>query len=234
MPVSKRYMKKRTKFARKFKPRVPLTVKRYVKKAIHANIEDKLEYVESVDNAVDVAAYSGSPVPWPIQGTEAFTTIDNFGTGAQGRRIGNDIRIKKLQFNCHFRLAGASHNVFRMVFVQAKQSTVAIPSLGDIFLNSPGGEEYLGIINPLTKYQFHILYDRIFSLTENSNSSQYVKRIILRPPITKIRFTGDGQSGQAANIEKGPIYFFILSNASSLSLIKPLISWQCYLTFEDA
>ena len=94
--TKKRTMKKRVYKKRVFKKKVSTAIKAYVKRTIHADIENKTIQVNSgtsfgnVQESPDFNAYPMAPIAgiWSIpQG------------GTQGARIGNKIQIRKVMLN---------------------------------------------------------------------------------------------------------------------------------------
>lgn len=85
--------KKRT-YKRRGATRVSASVKRYVNKTIHKNIENKTEQTLSLNNAISTYAYNTSLF---VVSCIPYSVI-NLGYGS-GDRIGNTIRTRKVMFN---------------------------------------------------------------------------------------------------------------------------------------
>lgn len=137
--------------------------KREVKNIIGRRIETKVAV--TYQSGVSVTSSPGiydlcSSSYWNIaQGT------------AQGKRIGDEIRLKKI----HLRwgaLGGDYFNTMRIILFRFNGSNATAPVIGDI-LDGTGEEYVFAPLNWDTRHRYHIIYDRVIALNQTNtfNSS---------------------------------------------------------------
>lgn len=95
------YRKKSTKKTYKKRGGVSLATKRYIKRTLHSQIENKIENI--TDSGVIVSSYSVNNNLTTIQ-CIPYNNI-NLGTGA-GSRIGNEIKVRNITMSYVLRAAG--------------------------------------------------------------------------------------------------------------------------------
>lgn len=194
-PFKKRAFKKRApKRAKKYvrKPKVGVAVKKYVKQAIHANVENKRAITDNgfaVGSIANSATLYARPItPW---GAPYLNIVQGLG---QGDRIGN--KCKTLKAMMRYTLSPLSYDLttnplptpteFMIIIGFVKSTPTAIPTaaqIGSIFQNgstSAGPAGDLGdLIQPFNTDTFtikkvirHKIGNSDYSGTGSQNNSQ--------------------------------------------------------------
>lgn len=210
---TKRSFRKRTTRKRK-----GISLATRVKKIIAQSTEVKM-----TQNEYPTASVTTTPVilvlpVWPAQGIQGIGDDDDV-ENTQSQRIGNEIYIKKICVRFACTMSGvARSNVFRIIFFQWKEDTRHDePDVGSILDSPSDGYSFLSPYNITTAAKYKILYDRTFSMYEQSNSAQIVRTLNFygkKIPIKKIRFATNVDSGPTANVIKGDIFYMLMSDAS--------------------
>lgn len=180
-PATKKTLRKSSR-----RPRVTTAVKRYVKRAIHSNIENKL-LNWNYNGAL--LPYNAPTSSWLAYNVHALypnsTTLScTQGTG-QSNRIGNSIKIQKgmLKFVISPKIYNATTNPFpqpydiRVMIGYVKNSPVTGPSFTDFSELFQSGNTFNGptttlsdMIQQVNSNSFGILYDKVIKVGSASST----------------------------------------------------------------
>jgi len=194
MPYSKKrkYSKKRRTYKSKGykKARVSKTVKRYVKRELHRQIENKIQDVQIEDAVIDTVITDGDVrnlIPLMSQGTNQQT------------RIGNKIRVRSLRMKLHvrcFNQSGSTSPIFFDIYIfkfKASNFGGGPPAAADMLLFLQDGSsavQYTGL-SPLSglrkindDYFTHCIKRRIGLFNPTNSTSQISSTSNLNPAMT--------------------------------------------------
>lgn len=201
--------------------KVPKTVRRYVKREIHKNIETKWYYkatvvtsITDVANIVDVTT-----VPRGVTATD---------------RIGQEVVLRALRLRLTMTV-GDNTNFVRIIFFQWYQSTgIGLsPSVLDILEQTTitGGPvpDYMAPIQQTTRQVFHVLYDRVFTLSIEGDTA--VRSLNFRIPLKYARkkINYDPESAVSGS---NHIFYLIVSDSGAVT--HPNYSMTTEMYYDDA
>lgn len=207
--------------------KVSKSVKKYVKKALDQNTEDK---------------QAGAPLAVVNMDNIAQTLLINgitLGT-QQGQRVGNRIRLKRAVGRVNFSQSGAAAtlapNSVRLLVVLDKQPNGAAPSYTQLFTNTTAGEEYLSAINVDGEKRYKVLYDKLFTLQVHGGSTNTPeeKTVRINIPLHKVITVYNGTGSTVAAVNTNALHFMYLSDTSSAAANPVVISAQWEIRYEDA
>lgn len=171
--AKKRTITKRT--TKKKQLSVPLTVKRYVKSAIHRLAENKI--AENYGDAnLALSPYNPTSQLSTIIALHDVMNLQQ-GTG-QGQRVGNKISVRRLMLMGHILPQGDGTNVqpsqlvVRHVIFRQKQSIDIPTSLADIFQSGNASTAPTNTLTdmywPLNRDDYRIFYDKIYKISDKT------------------------------------------------------------------
>lgn len=235
----KKYASRRRSYKKKTRNALSAPAKRQVRqivKKIEAqNTDLKFTYYEFTNSVSDVWTGPAAFIDWPVQGIQGYGTVQDLAN-TQSQRIGNEVEIKHIQFNYSLDVADSA-NIFRVVLFQwFQQDESNFPTIGDIFMNNGAGYPWLDMYNYENKKNFKILYDRTHSLSSSAGNpfttvvkqKFYGKRI----PMKRVKFYSNAESGFAARLVKGNIYYMFISDSAVIA--HPTIKFATRLLYTDA
>lgn len=230
----KTFMKNRSKFASKFKPRVSRAVKKYVHRVVDAQPEVKFTQYEFDASLIDTTGNPSVLIYHPVQGVNAYSNVADLAD-TPSQRVGNQIEIKQVNLNWSMTVGDAT-NIVRIVFFQWLQETAEFPLFGDIFMGDSTGQPWLQPYNYVYRANYKILYDKVFTLSASAgNPAVIVKHLTIpasRLRIKKMKYTSNGQFGFAADVIKGNLYYAFMSDSSITP--NPQINLTTRMLFTDA
>lgn len=212
-----------TKAGRGSTKKVAPSVKRYVKNVVHKSIEPKY---------VDTAAAYGQ-VDRSGQITQ-LTTITQ-ASGVVANRIGDQVRLKSLEFrmdsylNCVAAATDSTHHLRLVIFRWNLATSVATPSLANLFQNSGtvGVTCYPRQWQTIKQKDIHVYWDKSFTIQRYAGNSSYVKKINLKG--SRLDFD------TAASTGEGHLYACLVADDATGAHVPAIYSqWVARVIYEDA
>lgn len=223
----------RSKFFRR-KKKVPASTKKYVKKQIHKQIEDKWLTQVSLQGIQ------------PVLTAPSFFDMCTFPVGPDAQsRLGNKVKMTSIRVRI---LAQASNILdgqrFRVILVNDTQANGTVAGtfpLISLFADNPSASHYMNSpFHPdFVPSRFKIMYDRLVSMSPAmydsttpgaySNLASVKINKFKRLPVVQY----SGTTGTSTDIVKNRIVLIIISDTAAPT-IGPTIEVTAVVTFEDA
>lgn len=211
---------------RRPKEKVPKATKKYVKRAFDRQIEDKARNSFTIPGAAVGAAV---PTYQLLNGMPLGTQID--------QRIGERIRMKHIWIDL---LLSIDPNTLplvvqsrqcRVMLIYDKQPNSAVPTTGQLFWNSTGGQMFFSPLNPAGEERFTILFDKHYRLGVEGGATD----VAVEFPIKINRKLRDlktvynaATTGTVTDINTGSLYLVLTCD------LDVIYEYQALLRFEDA
>lgn len=231
----RRYAPRLTYGLRKDVGKVAKAVKKYVKRTLDSNTEDKI-----FDVNTSIAEGQAS-----TNSSGSITNLSEVALGTdEGGRLGTNIKCKHLQFNMQAEsfqsvTNGDLYNThLRAIILIDKQNTGTAPSVANVLL-SAGATQYNSMINRqfFKGKRYKVLLDKIFDLSPNLVGTTNVQ--FLYTPKTgqiirkRIKLKGHKINYLPASTGiQGMIYLLLLSDQATAKA--PSFQMMSRLTYEDA
>lgn len=214
----------------KVKGKVTPAVRKYVRKALSANIEDK--YILQ-----DVPVTN----PIPYTGTMALVSYSpaiTQGTGVSNR-IGDAIKLHNLNLRIHLACPATYNAYARVMLIRYKQQDGRDLVVNDIMSTSAGYGPDRPLYPPSQlSEKVHILYDKVHQVTATGNvtaDEQHKVLIIKKYLGFKQTFLRNAGSGTYADIATNGVYLLIFGSQDSGGIARCILrDCQWTMTYEDA
>lgn len=217
------------RFRRKRVGKVPKKVRRYVKRTLARNIENK------------VIIKNGLPQPVLSAGLYIPLNTAPEGTGNENERLGTKIKMKTLWISFHFSINPAAiintGFFYRLTIIYDRQPNGSAPSGGQLFSNNVTGQVFRSPFNVNGVPRFTILYDTVRNINPmilsagatNANGTQVqsIRRRFFLKNLKTVYNTGN--TGLIADINTGSLYVFLAGDTSDVQ-----VAHSTQLEFEDA
>jgi len=217
----------RKKGYKKYNKKVPAKVRKYVRKAIHANIENKI----AAYAPVSVMPLSSAIVQYSLNGLSQGTGPIN-RIGGSVRMMGTDLRFT-MSPNISASPVITPTRV-RLILFWNKQCNGNLLPAADLLQNPTAGTNITSPFNYLTRDRYKILYDRVFNLGYGGDIVE--SRILQHHAIRKIfktkpTVTYSANGSTVADIVRNSLELMIITDATANA---PIVVWQGRSLFEDA
>jgi hypothetical protein len=195
-------------------------VRQMLQSAMSVEKQIKFTSLEFSQSTVSTSGLIGSAVYWPYQGVEAYDNDED--TGSQGQRVGNQITMKWMDLNYTvFINSIADYNIYRVILFQwlvPIDHSDEAPVVGDILQITDPYYPWQSPFNFENKSKYHILYDKVGTVTNTGSSKQVVcNKIHVKESdlaCKQLRFIGDSEGGASGSLVKGNIFSLIFSDAA--------------------
>lgn len=142
--------------------KAPVSVKKYVKKAINRNIETK----EHFENSGNIAG------TFDRNGLLVNLMSNNIQGDADNNRIGDIIKLMRLKLYLRIVVSGTPPDVVRIIVFRWKPMNTTAPTFADILRDYTAGADYQNAMSHYNnkKSQYKILYNRLIHMTNTGDS----------------------------------------------------------------
>lgn len=179
--------------------KAPVSVKKYVKKAINRNIETK----EHFENSGAVAG------TFDRNGLLVNFMSNNIQGDADNNRNGDVIKLMRLKLNLRIVVSGTPPDVVRIIVFRWKPLNVTAPTYADILRDYTLGTDYQNAMSHYNnkKTQYQILYNKIINMTNTGDSGIFCMYKNFKLKGIRAEFQG------ASNMTNG-LYMILLSEGA--------------------
>ncbi len=142
-------------------------------------------------------------------------------------RDGSNCKITSVYINLLLRInASATNTNVRVSLVHDKQTNQAIYATADLLSNVNNVNSIVSPLNLDNQYRFHILYNKVFKITDSGQQTAVVK--IYKKMQMKLRF--DGNTPSIADLRSGSLSLLLISNEATNT---PTFTGSCRIRFVD-
>lgn len=169
----------------------------------------------------------------------AFTLMNGLvqGTAGADNRIGQQIRMQKLFFNCYCRADSTATvpQAVRVMIVYDKATNQATPVNAQFWDQMTSAAAVCGNLERTKEKDYEVLYDTMIEVGTYSAShvlgtgSNPCRQVEINMK-DKLTCYDTGNAGTVSDITSGALWLWVISSASAAS---PSVYWDHKLTFTD-